>query len=87
MDITFNIDVNLNEWAKAIGYNIVGDKLVRDDSSKKYKLADFKEEVRGYISAMLDAGWNLNAIQENFFANDTEEFKVEFECNCETSCF
>jgi hypothetical protein len=79
MDVNFNIDINLQDWAKAIGYKIVGDKLV-----KEYKLTDFEEAVKQYIEAMLDAGWNSNVIEENFFVNDTDEFKSDFEYEYET---
>lgn len=74
MNINFNMDINLEAWAKAIGYKIVGNKLV-----KEYRLADFKSAVEQYIDAMLDAGWNSNVIEENFFENDTDEFKADFE--------
>ena len=76
MNINFDMDINLQDWAEAIGYKIAGDKLV-----KEYKLTDFKEAVQEYIEAQLDAGLNSNAIEENFFVNDVDEFKTDFECS------
>ena len=74
MKIEFDFDVNLEAWAKALGYKIEGDKLV-----KTMKLSDFKEAVKEYIRAQLEAGMNSNVIVENFFANDVDEFKSDFE--------
>ena len=78
MNVKFNINIDLEVWAKAIGYKIVGDKLV-----KEFKLSDFKEAVQDYIEAMLEAGWNPNAIEENFLVNDKDEFRQDFEYDYE----
>lgn len=76
MQIMFDMDINLSDWAKAIGYKIVGDKLV-----KEYRLEDFKEAVSSHIQAMLESGYSVNAIQERFFENDKYEFKIDFEAD------
>lgn len=74
MKINFDMDIDLQRWAEAIGYKIVGDKVVT-----AYRLADFEEAVRDYVEAELDTGANSNLIEENFFENYADMFKREFE--------
>ena len=84
MNINFNMDINLQGWAEAIGYKIVGDQLVGEDLDKKYRLEDFKAAVAMYIEEMLEAGYNSSTIEENFFVNDCSDFKTDFECEYAT---
>lgn len=74
MNINFDIDIDINKWAEAIGYKIVGDKII-----KGYNLSDFKEAIKEYIEAQIDSGCNPNTIEQNFFENDKGEFKLDFE--------
>ena len=70
MKITFDMDVNLNTWAEAIGYKIVGDRVV---AKKSYCLEDFEKVVADFISESLEFGINQNAIEEIICANDDEQ--------------
>lgn len=69
MNIKFNMDINVEAWAQALGFRIVGDKLI---PSIVYEKKDFEECIADYISESLEAGTNSGAIEEIFFANDDE---------------
>jgi len=70
MEIKFNMDIDYNAWANAIGYQIVGDKLV---SKNVFRLDDFKQAISDYISEAIDSGTNSGAVEGIFFANDDEQ--------------
>ena len=70
MKINFDMDIDLSAWAEAIGYTVVGDKVV---SKNVFKLSDFEECVSDYISESIEGGVNSNAVEERFFANDDEQ--------------
>ena len=70
MDITFDMDVNLSAWARAIGYQIVGDYVVPE---KMFSLNDFTRCVSDYISESITAGTNSGVVEEKFMVNDDEQ--------------
>ena len=70
MKINFNMDIRIEAWAKALGYAVVGDKLIH---STVIELKDFEECVSDYISESLESGTNSAALEEIFFANDDEQ--------------
>lgn len=74
MKINFNMNINIDNWAKACGYKVKGDKIV-----KEYNLSDFKKAVKEYIESELEFGRNQNTIEENFMINDVREFIEDFE--------
>lgn len=69
MKINFDMDINVNDWAEAIGYTVVGDKVV---SKNVFTLSDFEECISEYISESIECGVNSGVIVERFFANDDE---------------
>ena len=70
MKINFNMDIRIEAWAKALGYTVVGNKLIH---STVFELKDFEECVSDYISESLESGTNSAALEEIFFANDDEQ--------------
>ena len=70
MKIKFDMDINVNDWAEAIGYTVVGDKVV---SKNVFALSDFEECISDYISESIECGVNSGVIVERFFANDDEQ--------------
>ena len=70
MKINFDMEINLSAWAEAIGYTVVGDKVV---SKNVFNLSDFEKCISDYISESIEGGVNSNAIEERFFANDDEQ--------------
>lgn len=70
MKINFDMDINVNDWAEAIGYTVVGDKVV---SKNVFALSDFEECISEYISESIECGVNSGAVVERFFANDDEQ--------------
>ena len=74
MIITIRVEheVNINAYAEAIGYKIIGDKLV---GKKTYELAAFKEVVEDFISETLEIGGELDKI-ESVNLKDPEEVAV-----------
>lgn len=70
MKINFDMDINVSEWAEAIGYTVVGDKVV---SKNVFALSDFEECISEYISESIECGVNSGVIVERFFANDDEQ--------------
>ena len=70
MKINFDMDINVNDWAEAIGYTVVGDKVV---SKNVFALSDFEECISEYISESIECGVNSGVIVERFFANDDEQ--------------
>ena len=70
MNIKFNMEINVEEWAKVLGFKIVGDKLI---PTTVYEKKDFEECISDYISESLEAGTNSGAVEEIFFANDDEQ--------------
>ena len=70
MKINFDMDINVNDWAEAIGYTVVGDKVV---SKNVFALSDFEECISDYISESIECGVNSGVIVERFFANDDEQ--------------
>ena len=70
MKINFDMDINVNDWAEAIGYTVVGDKVV---SKNVFALSDFEECISDYISESIECGVNSGAVVERFFANDDEQ--------------
>ena len=74
MEVNFNINIDINNWAKACGYKVKGDKIV-----KEYNLSDFEKAVKEYIESELEFGRNQNTIEENFMINDVREFIEDFE--------
>ena len=81
MDITFDMDVNLSAWARAIGYQIVGDYVVPE---KMFSLNDFTRCVSDYISESIAAGTNSGVVEEKFMANDDEkDILKDMLCECD----
>lgn len=81
MNINFNMDIDLNAWAEAIGYRIFGDMVI---PKKAFTRKDFEQSVAKYISESLEAGTNSGAIQDIFFNNDDEQTilkEILEECN------
>ena len=74
MKINFNMNIDIDNWAKACGYKVKGDKIV-----KEYNLSDFETAVKEYIESELEFGRNQNTIEENFMINDVREFIEDFE--------
>ena len=74
MEINFNMNIDIDNWAKACGYKVKGDKIV-----KEYNLSDFEKAVKEYIESELEFGRNQNTIEENFMINDVREFIEDFE--------
>ena len=70
MKINFDMDINVSEWAEAIGYTVVGDKVV---SKNVFALSDFEECISEYISESIECGVNSGAVVDRFFANDDEQ--------------
>ena len=70
MKINFDMDINVSDWAEAIGYTVVGDKVV---SKNVFALSDFEECISDYISESIECGVNSGVIVERFFANDDEQ--------------
>ena len=70
MKINFDMDINVNAWAEAIGYTVVGDKVV---SKNVFALSDFEECISEYISESIECGVNSSAVVDRFFANDDEQ--------------
>ena len=70
MKINFDMDINVSDWAEAIGYTVVGDKVV---SKNVFSLSDFEECISDYISESIECGVNSGVIVERFFANDDEQ--------------
>ena len=70
MKINFDMDINVSDWAEAIGYTVVGDKVV---SKNVFALSDFEECISEYISESIECGVNSGAVVERFFANDDEQ--------------
>ena len=70
MKINFDMDINVNDWAEAIGYTVVGDKVV---SKNVFSLSDFEKCISDYISESIECGVNSGVIVERFFANDDEQ--------------
>jgi len=70
MNIKFNMEINVEEWAKVLGFKIVGDKLI---PTAVYEKKDFEECISDYISESLEAGTDSGAVEEIFFANDDEQ--------------
>ena len=70
MKINFDMDINVSEWAEAIGYTVVGDKVV---SKNVFALSDFEECISDYISESIECGVNSGAVVDRFFANDDEQ--------------
>ena len=70
MKINFDMDINVSDWAEAIGYTVVGDKVV---SKNVFALSDFEECISEYISESIECGVNSGVIVERFFANDDEQ--------------
>lgn len=70
MKINFDMDINVNSWAEAIGYSVVGDKVV---SKNVFTLSDFEECISAYISETIEGGTNSNIVVERFFNNDDEQ--------------
>ena len=70
MKINFDMDINVNDQAEAIGYTVVGDKVV---SKNVFALSDFEECISDYISESIECGVNSGVIVERFFANDDEQ--------------
>ena len=70
MKINYDIDINVNDWAEAIGYTVVGDKVV---SKNVFSLSDFEKCILDYISESIECGVNSGVIVERFFANDDEQ--------------
>jgi len=70
MKINFDMDINVNDWAEAIGYTVVGDKVV---SKNVFALSDFEECISDYISESIECGVNSGAVVDRFFANDDEQ--------------
>lgn len=70
MKINFDMDINVNDWAEAIGYTVVGDKVV---SKNVFALSNFEECISDYISESIECGVNSGVIVERFFANDDEQ--------------
>ena len=70
MKINFDMDINVNAWAEAIGYTVVGDKVV---SKNVFALSDFEECISDYISESIECGVNSGAVVDRFFANDDEQ--------------
>ena len=70
MKINFDMDINVSDWAEAIGYAVVGDKVV---SKNVFSLSDFEECISDYISESIECGVNSGVIVERFFANDDEQ--------------
>ena len=67
-------NIDIDKWAKACGYKVKGDKIV-----KEYNLSDFEKAVKEYIEAELEFGRNQNTIEENFMINDVRDFITDFE--------
>ena len=63
------MDIDLNAWAKAIGYRIIGDKVIPQGV---YDKQTFAECVAAYISETLGMGVSSGAVAERFFANADE---------------
>lgn len=70
MKINYDMDINVSDWAEAIGYTVVGDKVV---SKNVFSLSDFEECISDYISESIECGVNSGVIVERFFANDDEQ--------------
>ena len=70
MKINFDMDINVSDWAEAIGYTVVGDKVI---SKNVFTLSDFEKCVSDYISETIEGGTNSNLVVENFFHNDDEQ--------------
>ena len=70
MKINFDMDINVDDWAEAIGYTVVGDKVV---SKNVFALSDFEECISDYISESIECGVNSGAVVDRFFANDDEQ--------------
>ena len=70
MKINFDMDINVSNWAEAIGYTVVGNKVV---SKNVFALSDFEECISDYISESIECGVNSGVIVERFFANDDEQ--------------
>lgn len=70
MNINFNMEIDLNAWAEAIGYTVVGDKVV---SKNVFALSDFEACISDYISEVIECGTNSGVVVERFFANDDEQ--------------
>lgn len=83
MDINFDIDINLNEWANAAGYKIDRYAVINRKTNKRFSLPNFVEYVKEYIEAMVDFDINIDRIEENFFVNDAEAFYKDFESGYE----
>ena len=71
MKINFDMDINVSDWAEAIGYTVVGDKVI---SKNVFTLSDFEKCVSDYISETIEGGTNSNLVVENFFHNDDEQY-------------
>ncbi len=70
MKINFDMDINVSDWAEAIGYTVVGDKVV---SKNVFALSNFEECISDYISESIECGVNSGVIVERFFANSDEQ--------------
>ena len=70
MKINIDMDINVSDWAEAIGYTVVGDKVV---SKNVFALSDFEECISDYISESIECGVNSGAVVDRFFANDDEQ--------------
>ena len=70
MKINFDMDINVSDWAEAIGYMVVGDRVV---SKNVFALSDFEECISDYISESIECGVNSGVVVERFFANDDEQ--------------
>ena len=70
MKINFDMDINVSDWAEAIGYTVVGDKVV---SKNVFALSNFEECISDYISESIECGVNSCVIVERFFANSDEQ--------------
>lgn len=70
--IVLDIDINVADWAKAIGFRIDGGFVVSDEG--KFSIEDFEESVREYIrEAQYFRDPNGFWINEQFFSNEYEQ--------------
>ena len=70
--IVLDIDINVVDWAKAIGFRIDGSFAVSDEG--KFSIEDFEENIREYIrETQYFSDPHGFWIKEKFFTDETEQ--------------
>ena len=70
--IILDVDINVPEWAQAIGFRTDGHFVISDDG--KFSIEDFEENIREYIRTTWypidpDCAW----LKEKFFSDEDEQ--------------